>query len=195
MRKIYIILGVLLLTVASWAQSPQKFSYQAVVRDADEVLLTDQTVGMQISILQGDISGSPVYVETQSPLSNANGLVSLEIGTGDIVSGDFYWFKTIELQGGKQYYLFAAADCTGHGVPGALLSMLGISFLNEISTNLIANCELNNSNELIASEILNKLRQKVKTTLHQTGKSMEQKDGMDITVCTIDLENRTLQFA
>lgn len=78
-----------LLTVSLLAQAPQKMSYQAVIRQNNNQLVTNAPVGMQISILQGSASGSVVYAETHTPVSNANGLVSLEIGTGTIVSGTF----------------------------------------------------------------------------------------------------------
>jgi hypothetical protein len=70
-------------------QVPEKMSYQAVVRDASGILLSNSSVGMQISILQGSAQGSPVYIETQTPTSNDNGLISIEIGTGTSVSGTF----------------------------------------------------------------------------------------------------------
>ncbi len=99
----------------------------------------------------------------------------------DVVSGDFYWLKQI-----GNYTVYAAADCTGHGVPGAFMSMLGISFLNEIVTKT----RFDN-----AGEILNRLRKKVKTSLRQTGKDHESKDGMDIAVCVIDSESLMLEYS
>lgn len=99
----------------------------------------------------------------------------------DIVSGDFYW-----LTKKNNKIIIAAADCTGHGVPGAFMSMLGISFLNEI---------VNVRDETKPNLILNHLRDSIKTTLSQTGKEGESKDGMDIALCTIDLVTRKLEFA
>ena len=84
--SMYTTIGALLLTLSSFAQAPEKMSYQAVVRGANNALVTNQQVGMQISILQGSTA---VYEETQTPTSNKNGLVSLEIGKGTIVSGIF----------------------------------------------------------------------------------------------------------
>ena len=84
--SMYTSVGALLLTLSSFAQAPEKMSYQAVIRDASNALVTNQQVGMQISILQGSTA---VYEETQTPTSNTNGLVTLEIGTGTIVSGIF----------------------------------------------------------------------------------------------------------
>ena len=113
MKKIFTIIAGLMLTVSVFAQAPEKMSYQAVVRNSSNALVTTQAVGMQISILQGGATGTAVYVETQTPTSNANGLVSLEIGTGTVVSGDFttidwandtYFIKTeTDLAGGTTY--------------------------------------------------------------------------------------------
>lgn len=99
----------------------------------------------------------------------------------DIVSGDFYYTKLK----GKNLFV-AAADCTGHGVPGAFMSVLGISLLNEI----IAKGILINPNE-----ILNELRIRVKKSLHQEGQKDQPQDGMDIALCVIDIEKTVIQFA
>ena len=81
MRKIFTLIVAVLITANVFAQSPQKMSYQAVIRNSSDQLVTNQTVGMQISILQGSASGAVVYVETHNPTTNANGLVSIEIGS------------------------------------------------------------------------------------------------------------------
>ena len=100
----------------------------------------------------------------------------------DIVSGDFYWIAEDE----KRLY-FTAADCTGHGVPGAFMSMLGISSLNEIFGN--------ENNNLTANRILNLLREKIKFSLHQTGKEGESKDGMDVALCIYHKNENKLEYA
>lgn len=100
----------------------------------------------------------------------------------DIVSGDFYWCSEID---NKQ--IIVAADCTGHGVPGAFMSIIGINFLNEI---------VNENHIVKPDEILNLLRKKViKTLVHSDRFEFEAKDGMDISVCLIDRENLKLEFA
>lgn len=109
MKKIYILFLSFLFTATAWSQSPEKMSYQAVIRDSDENLATNQTVGIQISILQGSASGTAVYVETQQPATNDNGLVTLEIGTGTVVSGDF---ASIDWSDGP-YFLKTETDPTG----------------------------------------------------------------------------------
>ncbi len=100
----------------------------------------------------------------------------------DIVSGDFYWFKKI---GNK--IVVVAADCTGHGVPGAFMSMLGVALLDEIVWQ--------HRDSLNAGKILDLLRKQVVQALHQTGKIEETKDGMDMALYIINKDNHTVEFA
>jgi serine phosphatase RsbU (regulator of sigma subunit)/ligand-binding sensor domain-containing protein len=99
----------------------------------------------------------------------------------DIVSGDFYWIGEDD-----KHIFFTVADCTGHGVPGAFMSTLGISSLNEIITN---------NKDLQANTVLNLLRDKIITSLHQTGKEGEAADGMDLALCVIHKNKKTLQYS
>ncbi len=99
----------------------------------------------------------------------------------DIVSGDFYWAAQK-----NDRTIIAVADCTGHGVPGAFMSMLGVALLNEI---------VNKQSCLNAGEILNDLRDHVVYALQQKGVIGEAADGMDITLCIFDFKNMTLQYA
>ncbi len=99
----------------------------------------------------------------------------------DIVSGDYYW-----LIQKNESIIITVADCTGHGVPGAFLSMLGMSALREIT---------NNMQNLQAHTILDELRDKIIESLHQTGAEDERKDGMDMALCVLDTHNLKLQFA
>jgi serine phosphatase RsbU (regulator of sigma subunit) len=100
------------------------------------------------------------------------------------VSGDFYWLYEV---GNKIF--FAVADCTGHGVPGALMSILGITCLNEIG-NLASQ-----SPSLTAADILNLLRSQIKSSLHQDENYREMQNGMDIALCILDREKLNLQYA
>ena len=107
-----------------FGQAPQKMSYQAVIRNASSVLVTSAPVGMRISILQGSASGSSVYTETQTGSTNVNGLVSLEIGTGTVVSGNF---ATINWGNGP-YFIKTETDPTG----GTTYTITGTSQLSSV---------------------------------------------------------------
>jgi uncharacterized protein (TIGR02145 family) len=90
MNKLFAILAFLLLTANIFAQSPQKMSYQAVIRNSSGVLVINTLIGMEINIRQGSSTGTIVYTETLSPSTNNNGLVSIEIG-GEIGFNDIDW--------------------------------------------------------------------------------------------------------
>ncbi|MCK4991359.1 MAG: serine/threonine-protein phosphatase, partial [Bacteroidales bacterium] len=99
----------------------------------------------------------------------------------DIVSGDFYWIKEVESS-----IVIVVADCTGHGVPGAFMSMLGITLLNE---------QFVEGRSHKPAEIMGELRTKVKAMLVQEGTIRDQKDGMDMAIAIINKEKKELQFA
>ena len=109
MKKLFTILVAVLLTVSVFAQSPQKMSYQAVIRNSSNTLIINTNIAMQISILQGSASGTAVYVETQTPTTNANGLTSIEIGGGTVLSGNF---STINWANGP-YFVKTETDPDG----------------------------------------------------------------------------------
>jgi hypothetical protein len=88
MKKFSPLVMFLICSYVAFAQTPEKMSYQAIVRDANNTLLEDKLVGIQVSILQNSETGSEVYIETHSVVTNMNGLVALEIGTG-VTSYDF----------------------------------------------------------------------------------------------------------
>ncbi len=99
----------------------------------------------------------------------------------DIVSGDFYWAAQK-----NNYIVITIADCTGHGVPGAFMSLLGITFLNEI---------LATENSIESNIILDKLRQKVISSLKQTDDLMKTRDGMDMALVVIDTKTNIMQYS
>jgi uncharacterized protein (TIGR02145 family) len=107
MKRLFTILALVLLTATMWAQSPQQMSYQAVIRDDNSVLVKSHAVGVRISILQGV---NPVYVETHATSTNANGLVTIEIGGGTFVSG--VAFSAIDWLAGT-YSIKTETDPTG----------------------------------------------------------------------------------
>ena len=128
-----ITLVCLLIGTSIFAQAPQKMSYQAVIRNTSGALVTSTSVGMKISILQGTVAGTVVYAETQTASTNANGLVSLEIGSGTIIIGTFsginwgngpYFIKTqTDPLGGTNYTISSSSQLMS--VPYALFSANG----------------------------------------------------------------------
>ncbi|MDA3867476.1 MAG: SpoIIE family protein phosphatase [Salinivirgaceae bacterium] len=99
----------------------------------------------------------------------------------DIVSGDYYWMTQI-----KNKVVVVIADCTGHGIPGAFMSMLGISILNQyINTNSL----------MAANEILKHLRESIKTSLRQHDYSTDNRDGMDMALMIFDFESKKMEYA
>ena len=113
MKKLITMVIMVLAVAVAMAQAPEKFTYQAVVRNASNALVTNTLVGVRVSILQGGASGSAVYMETQAATTNANGLVTLSIGGGNVQQGTFgnidwsagpYFLKTeIDPAGGNNY--------------------------------------------------------------------------------------------
>jgi hypothetical protein len=141
MKKLYTIIAAVLVTIGAYAQAPEKMSYQAVVRGSDDALVTNQAVGMQISILQTTATGTAVYVETQTPNTNVNGLVSLEIGTGNVVSGDF---TTIDWSA-DSYFIKTETDPTG----GTSYTITGTSQLLSVPYALHAKTAENVTNDAV----------------------------------------------
>ena len=158
MNKIFTVLSAVLISASLWAQAPQSFSYQAVVRGTDNALVSNKKVGMKISLLQGSETGKAVYVETHTPTSNTNGLVSIAIGAGtkDASSTAFasidwskgpYFVKTeTDLAGGTSYSLTTTSQLLS--VPYAIHaktaeSIVGGNALPSGGTNgqIITNCD------------------------------------------------------
>jgi hypothetical protein len=123
MKKFSTLSLILLITCGIFAQAPQKMSYQAVIRNSSNQLVTNAQVGMKISILQGSASGTLVYQEiyNPNPQTNANGLVTVEIGGGLVLSGTF---SAIDWSAGP-YYLKTETDPSG----GTSYTIVGISQL------------------------------------------------------------------
>jgi len=128
-KKLYTLLAAISITITTFAQAPEKMSYQAVVRDSGDALVTNQVVGMQISFLQGSASGTSVYTETQTPTTNINGLVTLEIGTGTTTDD----FTAIDWATGP-YFIKTETDPTG----GSSYTITGTSQLLSVPYALYA---------------------------------------------------------
>jgi hypothetical protein len=130
MKRIFTLLAAIFLMATGWAQSPQKMSYQAVIRDATNHLVITQ-VGMKISILQGSAAGTLVFAETQTPTPNVNGLVTIEIGSGTPVTGTI---AGINWSNGP-YFIKTETDPAG----GIAYSITGSSELLSVPYALYAN--------------------------------------------------------
>ena len=128
MKNFFTLFAAVVLTANVFAQAPQKMSYQAVIRNSSNAVVSSTAVGMRISILQATSTGTAVYVETQTPTTNANGLVSIEIGAGTAVTGTFagidwsagpYFIKTeTDPAGGTSYSITGTSQLLS--VPYAL---------------------------------------------------------------------------
>ncbi len=127
----------LLASLATFAQAPQKMSYQSVLRNASNTLIANTPVGVRISILQGSAAGTPVYVETQNPTTNANGLISLEIGNGTPVTGTFSSINW----GANTYFIKTETDPAG----GTNYTITGTSQLMSVPYALYAQSSGSNS--------------------------------------------------
>ncbi|MHB0756824.1 hypothetical protein ACW9UN_16280, partial [Polaribacter sp. M15] len=144
MKKNLLILMLFVIScINTFGQTPEKMSYQAVLRDSDNVLVVNQQIGMQISILQGDTT---VYIETQTPTTNSNGLVSLEIGLGSVIQGVFkdidwsngiYYIKTeIDPEGGNDYKIIVSSQILS--VPFALHAKTAENGISEEQSEAIS---------------------------------------------------------
>ncbi|MDD2634186.1 MAG: FISUMP domain-containing protein [Bacteroidales bacterium] len=138
-KTILVFAALLLYLSPSFGQNPDGMSYQAVIRDASDNLIIDTQIGMQISILQGSVSGPAVYVETQTPTTNANGLVSFVIGgeTGfdaiDWANGPYFIKTETDLSGGVNYTITGASQLLS--VPYALHAKTAENGLTDGSTS------------------------------------------------------------
>ncbi len=146
MKRLFTLLAAVLLTATIRAQAPEKMSYQAVIRDSEGLLVTSSNIGMQISILHGDSEGTALYVERHFPPTNENGLVTLEIGSGTVVSGTFagidwtggpYFLKTeTDLAGGANYTISGTSQLLS--VPYAMHSRSSEILTGEITEDQIS---------------------------------------------------------
>lgn len=135
-NKFLILLATLLATITLMAQSPEKMSYQAVIRNSNDVLVTNLQVGMQISILQGSVDGTVVYTENQTPTTNTNGLLSIEIGgeagfsTIDWSNGVYFIKTETDPEGGTNYTITGISQLLS--VPYALHAKTAESITGDI---------------------------------------------------------------
>jgi hypothetical protein len=145
MSKLYSVLAAIVVSASAFAQVPEKMSYQAVVRGSSNALVVSSAVGMQLSILQGSPTGTAMYIETQRPTANVNGLVALQIGLGTVVSGSFasinwsngpYFIKTeTDPTGGTNYTIIGSSELLS--VPYALHAKYAENILHDTSSDYI----------------------------------------------------------
>ena len=132
MKKSILLAIVLFFSVVTLlAQAPQKMTYQAVVRNTNNSLVSNQNVSVQITVLQGNENGTPVYQETHSTTTNANGLMTVEIGDGTNVAGSFADINW----GNGPFYLKSEIDPAG----GFNYSIVGVQQLLSVPYALYAN--------------------------------------------------------
>ncbi|NJO92094.1 MAG: SpoIIE family protein phosphatase [Chloroflexia bacterium] len=192
---------------------------EEIAAQADDLLTKNEEIQLQNSIIESKNRHITDSINYAKKIQKAVFQIS-EIDKGieqdfaiflkpkDIVSGDFYWIKKV---GSKS--IFVGADCTGHGVPGAFMSLLGISYLNQVLQQSItrkrevvqkehakvgiyyeyieAEDELNSN----PAAILEELRNKIKNALHQSDFETTAKDGIDLSLCILDTNTNELQYA
>jgi hypothetical protein len=171
MKKIYTITAVLLITTCIWGQTPEKMSYQAVVRDVSSNLVNSRTVGIQISILQGSVTGTPVYSEIQKSNTNANGLVSLETVSGIVVSGTF---SSLDWSKGP-FFIQIETDPDG----GTNYTIKGVSQLMSVPYALHAKTAENVTNDLVDDADADPTNEKI-TDIKLKGSVLEITEGGQI---------------
>ena len=130
MKQLFTIIAVSFFAATAFAQVPQKMNYQAVLRNSSNALLVNTPIGMRISILNGSVTGAAVYVETHTTTTNENGLVTVEIGGGTVVSGTF---EAIDWANGP-YFIKTETDPAG----GTSYSITGTSQLLSVPYALAA---------------------------------------------------------
>ena len=150
MKKIILIILLFVVNI-SFAQSPEKVSFQAVIRNSSDELITESAVGMRISINQGTFDGITVYSENHSLMSNINGLITLQIGNGNVMTGAFssinwsngpYFIKTeTDPDGGSNYTIIGTSQILS--VPYALHANTADSVTND---------QINDGDTLIGNE-------------------------------------------
>jgi hypothetical protein len=137
------LVAIVTIALTSFGQAPEGFKYQAVVRDAGNLILNNQSVGMQLTILQGALPGTAVYTETFAPTTNAFGLVNLEIGKGsstdefntiDWAAGSYFIETAVDITGGTSYVVMGTSQLMS--VPYALHAKTAENVTNDTDTQL-----------------------------------------------------------
>lgn len=185
-------LGLALIKMRDDLAENERFLEQKVIERTEQVVRQKEEIenkNEELEILYKQVTDSIHYAKRiQEAILPPNHFIEKVLPKSfvlykpkDIVSGDFYWIE-------KKHNLvyFAAVDCTGHGVPGAFMSLVGHNILKDI---------INNTAIIKPSEIMDRLREGVVNTLHADKAGQEPKDGMDMTLCCINYQTLELQFA
>lgn len=185
-------LGLALIKMRDDLAENERFLEQKVIERTEQVVRQKEEIenkNEELEILYKQVTDSIHYAKRiQEAILPPNHFIEKVLPQSfvlykpkDIVSGDFYWIE-------KKHKLvyFAAVDCTGHGVPGAFMSLVGHNILKDI---------INNTAIIKPSEIMDRLREGVVNTLHADKAGQETKDGMDMTLCCINYQTLELQFA
>jgi len=176
-----VIVGLVLVSLGFVFIQLRKTRAQKVVIEGQHEKLNESHREITDSInyakrIQDALMTSAVYIKEVLPES------FILFNPKDVVSGDFYWVY----RSPKGQIYFTVADCTGHGVPGAFMSMIGTSLLNEfIIENKIQD----------TAEVLTKMREQIIKSLDQKGLQGENKDGMDMALCKYDPKKGTVQYS
>jgi len=199
MKKLYIILILLVtLSLNSLAQAPEKMSYQTVIRDASNLLVTNQTIGIQISILHEE---ETVYLETHTEFTNSNGLLSIEIGTGTTTDdfsqinwgkGSFFIKTEIDPTGGDAYTItgvnqLLSVPYSFHAGGLTLTSPNGESFT--YSTDDFGNLSINKSDALPRERLIERAtfvfnNLELTDYTHSSGSIMDEENGIYFYDCS-----------
>ncbi|MCF8358778.1 MAG: hypothetical protein K9H26_08480 [Prolixibacteraceae bacterium] len=194
MKKIRILSRILLsiafvyLSVVSSAQSPEKVSYQSVIRDASGELVRSQTVGIRISILHGTADGTAVYVETHTPETNVNGLATIEVGNGTPATGTFssidwgdgpYFLKVeTDPEGGTSYSIAGTSEIMS--VPYALHAKNvkgAVDADNNVVSNVADPVDYQDAATKVYVDLLNTRISRLENTIKSGGGIFDERDG------------------
>jgi ligand-binding sensor domain-containing protein/serine phosphatase RsbU (regulator of sigma subunit) len=179
-------------TAAVWSYLSIRNANKKITQQNNEIVAKSEEIQQALGVIEeknGDIMASIKYAKRiQDAILPSHELIELYLPDSfvlylpkDIVSGDFYW---VQEKDGK--ILFAAVDCTGHGVPGAFVSIVGHNHLN---------AALKEAGFIKPGNILNYLNQEVTKTLHQKFEKTTVRDGMDLALCSFDPETLQMQYA
>jgi hypothetical protein len=192
MKKLILsIVSISTISISTFGQAPEGFKYQAVVRDAGNLVLNNQAVGIRMTVIQGSLPGTEVYQETFATTTNGYGLVNLEIGSGTVVSGTF---ATIDWSAGP-YFMETAVDITG----STSYVVMGTSQLMSVPYALHAKTAENVTNDLVDdadadpnNEIQTISRTGTTVTLSNGGGSFQDSVGVYTPGTGIDIINNVI---